>query len=89
MLNYPCTHLDMVRPGIALYGYYPAEELKGLDGPGLEPVMTVKSRISAVRALPKGTYVSYGRTAGWNGTPCWRWCPSATGTATPEACPTG
>ena len=53
----------MVRPGIALYGYYPAQELKGLDGPGLEPVMTVKSRISAVRALPKGTYVSYGRTA--------------------------
>ena len=63
VLNYPCTHLDMVRPGIALYGYYPAQELKGLDGPGLEPVMTVKSRISAVRALPKGTYVSYGRTA--------------------------
>ena len=63
MLNYPCTHLDMVRPGIALYGYYPAQELKGLDGPGLEPVMTVKSRISAVHALPKGTYVSYGRTA--------------------------
>ena len=24
MLNYPCTHLDMVRPGIALYGHYPA-----------------------------------------------------------------
>lgn len=63
VLHYPCTHLDMVRPGIALYGYYPAEDLKGLDGPGLEPVMTVKSRISAVRALPQGTYVSYGRTA--------------------------
>ena len=63
MLQYPCAHLDMVRPGIALYGYYPAQELKGLDGPGLEPVMTVKSRIAAVRSLPKGTYVSYGRTA--------------------------
>ena len=63
VLNYPCTHLDMVRPGIALYGYYPAQELKGLDGPGLEPVMTVKSRIAAVRALPAGTCVSYGRTA--------------------------
>ena len=22
VLNYPCTHLDMVRPGIALYGHY-------------------------------------------------------------------
>ena len=24
VLNYPCTHMDMVRPGIALYGHYPA-----------------------------------------------------------------
>ena len=63
VLKYPCTHLDMVRPGIALYGHYPDPSCEGLDGPGLEPVMTVKSRISAVRALPKGTYVSYGRTA--------------------------
>ncbi len=63
VLKYPCTHLDMVRPGLVLYGYYPAEELRGLDGPGLEPVMTVKSRIAAVRALPRGTFVSYGCTA--------------------------
>ena len=53
----------MVRPGLVLYGWYPAEELKGLDGPGLEPVMAVKSRVAAVRSLPKGTPVSYGRTA--------------------------
>lgn len=63
VLNYPCTHMDMVRPGIALYGYYPAPEMEGLDGPGLRPVMTVKSRIAAVRELPAGTCVSYGRTA--------------------------
>lgn len=63
VLNYPCTHLDMVRPGIALYGFYPAPEMEGLDGPGLRPVMTVKSRIAAVRELPVGTCVSYGRTA--------------------------
>lgn len=63
VLNYPCTHMDMVRPGIALYGYYPAPEMEGLDGPGLRPVMTVKSRIAAVRSLPAGTCVSYGRTA--------------------------
>ena len=23
VLNYPCTHMDMIRPGIALYGHYP------------------------------------------------------------------
>lgn len=63
VLQYPCTHMDMIRPGIALYGYYPAPELEGLDGPGLRPVMTVKSRIAAVRSLPAGTCVSYGCTA--------------------------
>lgn len=63
VLHYPCTHMNMIRPGIALYGYYPAPELAGLDGPGLEPVMEVKSRIAAVRKVPAGTCVSYGRTA--------------------------
>ena len=60
---FPCTHMDMVRPGIALYGYYPDQGLDGLVEDGLHPVMSVKARISAVRALPKGTCVSYGRTA--------------------------
>ena len=63
VINFPCTHLDMVRPGIALYGYYPDKSLDGLVDEGLLPVMTVKSRISAVRDLPAGTCVSYGRTA--------------------------
>jgi alanine racemase len=60
---FPCTHMDMIRPGIALYGYYPDESLEGLVDEDLHPVMSVKARISAVRALPKGTCVSYGRTA--------------------------
>ena len=63
VLNYPCTHMNMIRPGIALYGYYPDPSMEGLDGPCLEPVMTVKSRICAVRTVPAGTSVSYGRTA--------------------------
>lgn len=62
MLHYPCTHLDMVRPGIALYGHYPDEGSVGLDGSGLIPVMTLKTRVAAVRTLPAGTPVSYGRT---------------------------
>ncbi len=61
-LKYPYTHLQMVRPGIALYGHYPCEDCVGLDGPGLFPVMTLKSRVEAVRELPAGTPVSYGRT---------------------------
>ncbi len=63
VLNYPCTYLDMVRPGILLYGYYPGPELEGLDGPGLLPVLTLKSRVSVVREVPAGTFVSYGCTA--------------------------
>ena len=63
VLNYPCTHMDMVRPGIALYGHYPAPSCEGLDGPGLRPVMSLFSRVAAVREFPAGTPVSYGRTA--------------------------
>ncbi len=62
-IAYPCTHMDMVRPGIALYGYYPDARLDGLVDDGLRPVMSLKSRVAAVRALPKDTCVSYGRTA--------------------------
>lgn len=62
VLNYPCTHLDMVRPGISLYGHYPDPSCADLDGPGLLPVMTVKTRIAAVRELPAGTCISYGCT---------------------------
>ncbi len=63
VLNYPCTHLDMVRPGIALYGHYPDRSCEGLDGPGLLPVMSLKSRVAAVRELPAGAKISYGCTA--------------------------
>lgn len=62
VLNYPCTHLDLVRPGLSLYGHYPDPSCEGLDGPGLLPVMELKSRVSAVNHLPTGTVVSYGRT---------------------------
>lgn len=60
VLNYPYTSMDMIRPGIALYGYVPDPSVKD---PGLKPVMTVKSRIAAVRELPAGAKISYGCTA--------------------------
>lgn len=67
VLNYPCTHMDMVRPGIALYGHYPDPSCEGLDGPGLKPVMALYSRVAAVREFPGGTPVSYGCTASLGG----------------------
>lgn len=60
VLKYPCTHLDMVRPGIALYGHYPAPDMEYTCP--LEPVMSLKTRVVSVRQLPAGTKVSYGCT---------------------------
>ncbi len=62
VLNYPAAHLDMGRFGLVLYGY--ASTDNGNEGSTLDlhPVMTVKSRITAVRKLPAGTTISYGRT---------------------------
>lgn len=60
-LKYPCTHLDMVRPGIALYGHYPDPSCQ-MEGQELKPVMSLYSRVAAVRQLPAGAPVSYGCT---------------------------
>jgi alanine racemase len=49
---------DMVRAGIVLYGISPLSEFQNL----LKPAMTWKTRISLVRAMPKGSSISYGRT---------------------------
>lgn len=53
--SYPETHLDMVRPGLLLYGY--GEHAKMLD---LKPVMSLKTTVSTVKTYPAGTRVSYG-----------------------------
>jgi bifunctional DNase/RNase len=50
----------MVRPGITLYGVYPAEYLeKEID---LLPVLSFKSKIIQIKDIPKGEGISYGRT---------------------------
>lgn len=59
-LLYPFSHLDMVRPGLALYGHYPGEDMEELCP--LQPAMELRSKITAIRELPKGTFVSYGKT---------------------------
>ena len=58
MLNYNQMHGDMVRPGIALYGYPPGP---GLCDIGLRPVMGLKTRIVHIKELSPGDSVSYGR----------------------------
>ncbi|NTU98379.1 MAG: alanine racemase [Chlorobiaceae bacterium] len=52
--------LDMVRPGILLYGYHPSENTPSrLD---VRPVMQVEARVIFVKEIPAGTTISYNRT---------------------------
>ena len=57
LARYPETYLDMVRPGIALYGL-------GDDAPalGLRPVMSLYSCVSTIKVFDADTPISYGRT---------------------------
>lgn len=61
MLDLPSSRLDMVRPGIALYGYYPSEKTQQEDRLGLKPVLQLKSRVVSVKALRPGDSLSYHR----------------------------
>ena len=54
---YPDMWLDMVRPGILLYGLTEmAEEL------GLKSVMSLKTCVSTIKIYEPGAAISYGRT---------------------------
>ncbi|MFA7074210.1 MAG: alanine racemase [Endomicrobiaceae bacterium] len=54
------THLDMVRPGIGLYGLTPFEHTKYKLK--LKPVLSWKTKIIYLKKVPAGFCVSYGRT---------------------------
>jgi len=62
VLNFPSTHCDMVRAGIALYGYNPAGRQRPADESekGLTPAMSFTSKVLQVKTVPAGTGVSYG-----------------------------
>lgn len=52
--------LNMVRPGIIVYGLKPSPRSAG--DADLKPVMSFKSRIAQIRELPEGHPISYGMT---------------------------
>ncbi len=60
LLRYPETRLDWVRPGIMLYGATPFADESAADI-GLQPAMTLESRIICVQHLSAGDAVGYGR----------------------------
>ena len=61
IIDMPEYSLDMVRPGIMLYGIYPSPHVDH-QKVGLLPAMTLKAKVSHVKTTPQGTGLSYGLT---------------------------
>lgn len=60
IIGYEQALLDMVRPGIMLYGYFPSERVERIID--LRPVLTLKSKVTYLKKVPSGTGISYGST---------------------------
>lgn len=61
-LTRPDLHLDLVRPGLAVYGLSPVPELAGSAELGLRPALTLRSRLALTKRVGAGEGVSYGHT---------------------------
>ncbi|NTV53560.1 MAG: alanine racemase, partial [Candidatus Firestonebacteria bacterium] len=60
VINAPQTHASMVRPGLMLYGLYPAPNLR--TRVSLQPALSWKTRIIELKTVRPGTGLSYGHT---------------------------
>ena len=59
-ITLPAAYFDMVRPGLVLYGVYPAPTMtKQIT---LKPVLSWKTRILQLKKVPPGSSISYGQT---------------------------
>lgn len=58
IIAYPQAHLNLVRPGLMLYGLYPKPKISLR----LFPVLSLKTRIVFLKKLPPGQGISYGHT---------------------------
>jgi len=54
------SHLDLVRPGILLYGVYPSIEVRKTIA--VRPALSMRSRVVYFKVVPPGHPVSYGST---------------------------
>lgn len=58
LARYPSAWLDMVRPGIILYGFVPGGRVRA---PEVEPILSLKTRIAFIKTVPAGTPIGYNR----------------------------
>jgi alanine racemase len=63
ILAFPDFQADWVRPGLLLYGVSPFADSIGTQF-GLKPVMTLRSRVIALKDVGRGEQVGYG--GGWS-----------------------
>ncbi len=59
IIQFQAACLNMVRPGLMLYGYSPTNNDPGFP---LKPVMSVKTRVLAIKKVAAGQSISYGRS---------------------------
>lgn len=60
IMELPNTHLDGVRPGIIMYGYYPSAQVNK-NYLNIRPVMSLKANIVFIKTMEAGAYIGYGR----------------------------
>ena len=66
LLCNPKMHLDMVRPGIITYGYYPDKDVKEFINSrnidfDIKPVLAFETKVASIRHFNQGKSISYGR----------------------------
>lgn len=61
IIDFPDYALGMVRAGILIYGYIPSGEVDKYRVK-YKPAMTLKTKISHIKKVQKGTGISYGKT---------------------------
>jgi alanine racemase len=61
-IELPDTHLNLVRVGLAMYGYYPSQEDAAMEQErlALTPAMSWKAIVCHVKQVPPGTGIGYG-----------------------------
>jgi alanine racemase len=57
--NFPEAQLNIIRPGLSLYGYAPSDELKDLFH--VKPIMKLKSKVIVTHRIKQGESVGYSR----------------------------
>ena len=61
VLELPEAHFDMVRPGVAMYGMAPSDEID-ITKHTLAPIMSITAKVIYVKTVPENFTVSYGCT---------------------------